>query len=241
MSKKENDGYRRPINSLKPGEKITGTVTRTEKFGAFIDVGSSAEGFIHISKLSNQKVNRVNEVVNIGDQVQVWVSKVDNTTQRLELSMIRPVTLKWRDIHSGLKTKGEIVRLEKFGAFVDIGAERPGMIHVSELSNEYVSDPAEIVKVGQEIEVSVLEVDRKKRQIRLSAKAIEVIIEEEEPDEKLPTAMELALRAAMEEHPSSKPAESASKTPVRNKSKEIHEELLQRTLRDRMKTSSTDQ
>jgi predicted RNA-binding protein with RPS1 domain len=109
------------------------------------------------------------------------------------------------------------------------------------LSNEYVSDPADIVSLGHEIEVTVLDVDRKKRQIRLSAKVAEEVLEEEEPEEELPTAMELALRAAMEDKPTENVRPSSS-TPVRQiekKSREVHEELLQRTLEERMKTSST--
>ena len=69
-----------------------------------------------------------------------------------------------------MQLKGKVVRLENFGAFIDIGAARPGLVHVSELSSDYVTNPADIVSVGDEVEVRVVELDRKKRQIRLSMK-----------------------------------------------------------------------
>ena len=83
--------------------------------------------------------------------------------------------------------KGKVVRLETYGAFVDIGAERPGMVHVSELAHGYVKTPSEIVKEGDEIEAKVLEVDRKKKQIKLSMKALEAeVVEEFKPAKKEP-------------------------------------------------------
>jgi predicted RNA-binding protein with RPS1 domain len=67
--------------------------------------------------------------------------------------------------------KGKVDRLETYGAFVDIGAERPGLVHVSEMSHDYVKNPAEVLKVGDEVEAKILDVDRRKKQIRLSIKA----------------------------------------------------------------------
>jgi predicted RNA-binding protein with RPS1 domain len=80
--------------------------------------------------------------------------------------------------------KGKVVRLESYGAFVDIGAERPGMVHVSELAHGYVKTPGEVVKEGDEVEAKVLDVNRKKKQIKLSMKALEPEIEEFKPAKK---------------------------------------------------------
>jgi predicted RNA-binding protein with RPS1 domain len=80
--------------------------------------------------------------------------------------------------------KGKVVRLEAYGAFVDIGAERPGMVHVSELAHGYVKTPSEIVKEGDEVEAKVLDVNRKKKQIKLSMKALEPEVEEFKPAKK---------------------------------------------------------
>jgi predicted RNA-binding protein with RPS1 domain len=83
--------------------------------------------------------------------------------------------------------KGKVERLEAYGAFVDIGAERPGLVHVSELSHDYVKNPSEVLKVGDEVEAKILDVDRRKKQIRLSIKAAtpkpeEVLVEASRPE-----------------------------------------------------------
>jgi len=90
--------------------------------------------------------------------------------------------MEWGEIQPEMVVKGKVVRLETYGAFVDFGAERPGMVHVSELTRGYVKTPGEVVKEGDEIEAVVLEVNRKKKQIRLSMKALmPEIVEEEKP------------------------------------------------------------
>jgi ribosomal protein S1 len=96
--------------------------------------------------------------------------------------MIRPLGYEWKDLEPEMVVKGKVVRLESYGAFVDIGAERPGMIHISELARGYVKSAADVVKEGDEVEAKVISVDRKKRQIRLSMKALQPeIVEEEKP------------------------------------------------------------
>ena len=129
--------------------------------------------------------------------------------------------------------------LEKFGAFVDIGAERDGLVHVSEMSDGYVRDPSEIAKVGDEIEVAVLEVDRGKKQVRLTMNiSLEELMEdvEEEEEEELPTAMEVALRQAMDTPSPQSPSSEASQP--NDVHRDTQDELLARTLTERVKTST---
>jgi ribosomal protein S1 len=154
--------------------------------------------------------------------------------------MIRPVALKLTDLRPGMTLNGKVVRLESFGAFVDVGAIRPGLVHVSEMSNEYVSDPSELVKIGDDIQVSVIEIDRKKRQIRLSMKADEPEpIEELLPEEEIPTAMEVALRQALEDS-DEKPAQADAKKKAATTTRDDQEDILKRTLEQRVKTSTSD-
>lgn len=215
-------------------------VTRTELYGAFVDVGADKDGLVHISMLQKGNVKRVEDVVQTGQQVQVWVHRVDAGAGRLELSMLRPVATKWKDIKPGLTLQGKVVRLEGFGAFVDVGAERPGLVHISEMSNDYVRSPGDVVSVGDEVEVRVLDVDRKKRQIKLSMKSVEVMeeIEEDEPVEELPTAMELALRQAMGEGAEAD-ANNHQEGGKRGVNRDEQEDILSRTLSHRVNTQAT--
>lgn len=230
------------LEDLKPGMELEGTVSNIELFGAFVDVGTEKAGLVHISMLAPGTVNRVQDMVEVGQTVNVWVSDVDAAAGRLSLTMIKPVAVKWNTLKPGMQVRGTVERIESYGAFVDIGAERPGLVHVSELSNEYVSDPRDVVKVGEQVDVTVIEVNRQKRQIRLSVKAAmasELIYEDDEEVEELPTAMEIALRSAMEEAQSKQDSPSAAETAAAKakKARQHQEDLLARTLKQRVRTS----
>lgn len=241
MDRSEDSASRRRLAELEVGQELSGTVTKVELFGAFIDVGAEREGLVHISNLRRERVNRVEDVVSTGQAVQVWVSKVDAASGRIELTMIRPVQLKWADLKPGLHTQGTVVKVEKFGAFVDIGAERPGLVHVSEMSHEYVADPGQVAKEGDRVAVTVLEIDRTKRQIRLTMKQAPEIVEAEpeEDEQAIPSAMEFALRRAMEGSPPDAPEEAPAPKPAApakgKRSRSAQEDILARTLQHRIK------
>jgi len=168
-------------SALEPKTKLSGKIIKTTLAGALVDVGNALPGVIHISQLQKDAVNKVEDVVKEGQTVDVWVRRVKK--DRIELTMIEPLGLEWREIQPEMIVKGKVVRLETYGAFVDIGAERPGLVHVSELTRGYVKTPNEVVKEGDEIEAKVLDVDRRKRQIRLSMKALlPEIVEEVKPE-----------------------------------------------------------
>lgn len=167
--------------ALEPKTKLSGKIIKTTLAGALVDIGQSVPGVIHISQLQQDAVNKVEDIVKEGQTVEVWVRRVKK--DRVELTMIEPLAYDWKDILPDIVVKGKVVRVETYGAFVDFGAERPGLIHVSELSRGYVKTAAEVVKEGDEIEAKVLDVDRRKRQIRLSIKALQPeIVEEAKPE-----------------------------------------------------------
>jgi small subunit ribosomal protein S1 len=168
--------------TLEPKTKLSGKVLKTTLAGALVDVGQPLPGVIHISQLSTEPINKVEDVVKEGQTVDVWVRRVKK--DRIELTMVQPLALEWKEIEPDMIVKGKVVRLEAYGAFVDIGAERPGMVHVSELAHGYIKTPSEIVKEGDEVEAKVLDVNRKKKQIKLSMKALEPEIEEFKPAKK---------------------------------------------------------
>lgn len=223
-----------------------------------MDVGQPLPGVIHISQLSTEPVNKVEDVVKEGQAVEVWVRRVKK--DRIELTMIQPLALEWKEIEPDMVVKGKVVRLEAYGAFVDIGAERPGMVHVSELAHGYIKTPSEIVKEGDEVEAKVLDVNRKKKQIKLSMKALEPEIEEFKPakkenkkagkrgprkneveadvqqdEQKEPelTAMQIAWQEALNKAN----AEKAYKVKrTKSSTSQEQEELLDRTLQKRLPT-----
>jgi small subunit ribosomal protein S1 len=178
IEEEEND------NEIKPKMHFTGKVLKTTLAGAILDIGLNVLSVLHISQLvpssPEVSIKRVEDVLQVGQEVEVWVKKVKE--DRIELTMVRPLGMEWRDIKKGMSVKGTVVRLEKFGAFIEIGAERPGLIHISELAHGYVRQPSDVVKEGDEVEAQVLDVNRRKKQIKLSLKALqEEPVKVEEP------------------------------------------------------------
>ncbi len=245
-----------PSSSLEPKTRLTGKVIKTTIAGAIVDVGQKVPGVIHISQLKKDAVNRVEDVVQVGQTVDVWVRRVRD--DRIELTMIEPLTMEWREIKPDMIVKGKVARLETYGAFIDIGSERPGLVHVSEISHEYVKSPAEVLKEGDEVEAKVLDVDRRKKQIRLSIKAVlpepekapaevkaeprrkgsrkagkEAEPQENEPHEPELTSMEIAWREAMSKVESKK-SSASGKARGKSSGNDQQEEILKRTLKNRI-------
>jgi predicted RNA-binding protein with RPS1 domain len=231
------------MDELKPKSHFTGKVKKTVLAGAIVDIGLGKPGVVPISRLRKEPVKRVEDVVKAGDQVDVWVQRINKDTGDIELTMIEPLALEWREIKKGDVVKGKVVQLEKFGAFVEIGAERPGLVHVSELAYGFVRSVEDAVSIGDEVEAQVLDVSRRKRQIKLSMKALQMdpaklaveLEADEEADEPIPTAMEIALRRAMDGSGDAKPVRAQShrkKASRRNQ----QEEIYARTLKNKVRT-----
>lgn len=222
------------LEDLKPKMQLQGTVTKIELYGALVDIGIGQEGWLHISRLREEPVNRVSDVLSEGQQVTVWVHRVDPKTRRVDLTMIKPLPVSWGEIKRDQVYTGTVTRVEKFGVFVDIGAERPGLVHVSEMARGYVGDPADLVKVGDQVQVKVKDVDRRKKRIDLSMKDVEreeeAVAEAEE--EAFPTAMEIALRAAMASAQKPQRAGSGRDKKASSQREEL-EDILRRTLQQR--------
>lgn len=186
------------LSELRPKMQLSGKIKKIELFGAFVNVGAERDGLLHISQLRKERTNRVEDVVAVDQDVTVWVRKVDANAGRIDLTMIEPYKLDWDELKVGLVVTGKVAKLEKFGVFVDIGAERQAFIHVRELMSGYVDDPSEVVKLAQEVEAKVIAVDRKKRRIDMSIKALDDFTpDDDEPEVKPMSALEAALRTAM--------------------------------------------
>lgn len=218
------------IRELRPKLKLQGKVVQVELFGAFVDVGVGQEGLVHISQLREGRVNRVADVVSEGDEVTVWVQRVDLGRGRISLTMIEPPEHTLEDLEPDMVLTGKVTRLARYGAFVDIGVGRDGLVHVSEMAQGYVKDPSEYVSAGEEIKVRVVSVDLRKNQIELSMTDLPSDEPEEgEEEEEAPTAIEVALKEAM-----SQPEQKTGQKSRRKRHKEIDDEraaALARTLR----------
>ncbi len=237
------------LAELQRKTQFRGTVLKTTLAGAIVDIGLETPGVVHISQLREEPTNRVEDVVQVGQEVDVWVRRVEPKKNRIDLTMIRPLDLEWRELNKGMVVKGKVTRLEKFGAFVDIGAERPGLVHISELTHDYIKSVEDVIHEGDEVEVQVIDVNRRKKQIKLSMKALEEkpvrppraekpardkeASEPEEKEEPVPTAMEIALREAMERSQSNRGEEERSRSKRKNKGESEMEDILARTLQHR--------
>jgi ribosomal protein S1 len=207
------------IDDLEPKMKVAGKVLKTSLAGAIVDVGVGFPGVIHISKISKESVSRVADVLKEGQEVEVWVQRADPETKKIELTMLEPLGMDWGDIKPDMELTGIVTRIEKYGVFVDIEAERPGLVHISEMAHGYVRTPTDIVQKGQEVTVKVLKVNRRKKQIKLSMKALEeppvneyvVEVDENEKKEVTPTAFEAAIRKAMDANGDTELADLLSK------------------------------
>lgn len=218
------------LEEIEPKMKIKGTVTRTELYGAFVNLGLEREGLIHISRLSSQRVKKVTDVVNEGDEVEVWVTNVDPEQGRIGLTLIEPPDVDWSELTEGKICTGKVVRLERYGAFVDIGAERPGLLHVREMG-QYVRNPADVIKDGEKVEVKIIKIDRRKRQIDLSMQleTTDYLAEENEENEESPllSAMEIAFREAQATREDTR---RDRRKPKRKKKQDSLEDIYRRTL-----------
>jgi len=217
---------------LRRGLKLSGQVVRVEDFGAFVSFGGPKDGLVPAGQMvKGRRISKPSEVVSVGDQVTVWVVNVDRKRERIGLTLIEPPPLSWAEIKKGHTYTGKVTRLERYGAFVDIGAERDGLVHVSEFGAGYVHDPSEVLEVGEEVQVTVVDVDVRKRKIQLSMK--EPQQSEEQPEaETESTLMEYAFQAASAQRPRRQSVQKQLLNESARLRKE-QEEILRRTLAQR--------
>lgn len=164
----ENAGL--TIESLEPGMELRGRVRNIVDFGAFVDIGVGRDGLAHISTLRRAGIDKT---IQVGDELDVVVRRVKKDDNRISLTIPDAMAgsrTPLEDIEPGSTVKGRVVRIVDFGAFVDIGAQTDGLVHISEFSHGFVENPKDALHVGQEVEVRVLEIDLERRRISLSMK-----------------------------------------------------------------------
>ena len=164
------------FEKLKIGDEIQGKVSGLTTYGAFVNLGA-ADGLIHISELSWDRVANVADVLQVGQDVRVKVIKLDPDTSRISLSLRQLGQDPWDHIEKrfppGAIVEGEVTKIKKYGAFLQIGDGIEGLLHISELAWEHVEHTEDVVQVGQHLRVRVLQADRSRRRISLSLKQAE--------------------------------------------------------------------
>ena len=182
------------VKVLSVGMEIEGVVRRVAEFGAFIDIGVGTDGLVHISELSTGRVGKVSDRLKEGDPVKAWIKELDRDRNRISLTLIEPGTKTIRDLQEGELVKGIVTRVVPYAAFLDIGIGRDAMLHIREMSDSFVRRVEDVANVGDELEVKVLSLDRRRQRIDLSLKGLR-------PEEAVMAAPELVVTEEMGERP----------------------------------------
>ncbi|MBK5242411.1 30S ribosomal protein S1 [Clostridium sp.] len=174
IEKIENEAKKDIVwNELKKGEKRTGVVTRLAKFGAFVDLGG-IDGLIHVSDLSWKRVQDPSEIVSVGEEVEVKVLDFDKEKGRISLSFKSEEGNPWSNISSKYKTNdivdGTVVKIMDFGAFVQLASGVEGLVHISEISEDRITNVSDVLKAGDIVKVKIGDINEKDRRISLSIK-----------------------------------------------------------------------
>jgi small subunit ribosomal protein S1 len=176
----EEENARRAIVTrelIKPGAVLRGKIVGIKPFGAFVDLGG-IEGMLHISEFGFSRVEKPEDVISIGQELDVAIKSVEpgDKGERISLTLKSLANDPWRDtantFAAGSRVKGTITRLQQFGAFVEIAPGVEGLVHISELgAGKRIAHPKEAVEIGQQVEVTVISVDTESRRISLTMAA----------------------------------------------------------------------
>lgn len=166
----------RVIEELQPGEVRTGRVTSLADFGAFVNI-NGADGLVHLSELSWEHIQHPREILEVGQEVKVKVISVDKEKKRIGLSIRQTLDDPWRSkiekFRSGQLIEGVITRLTKFGAFARLEGDIEGLIHISEISENRIEHPREVLHEGDVLTLRIIRIDADQRRIGLSLRKVD--------------------------------------------------------------------
>lgn len=164
------------LDNLEEGQVVKGIVRRLTNFGAFVDIGG-VDGLLHISEMAWYRINHPSEVVNVGDELEVMVLRVDRENEKVSLGLKQVLPNPWDNVDAKYPVDSiitaKVVRLAPFGAFVQLEPGVEGLVHISHLADRHVATPDEVVQEGEEIKVKVLSVDPEEKRIRLSIREVD--------------------------------------------------------------------
>jgi len=170
----EKEEILKNFDSLEEGSVVEGEVVRTTNFGAFVNV-NGIDGLVHISEISYERVESVEDAVNIGDTVNVKILSVDKDNERLSLSIKQAGESPFEEFSNehevGDVVRGTVKRLVDFGAFVEVAPGVEGLVHISEISYDHVEHPEDVLKPEQEVDVKIIGFNEEEEKTSLSIKA----------------------------------------------------------------------
>jgi small subunit ribosomal protein S1 len=160
------------LTSLNEGDVMQGTVTQIKPFGAFVEIGDGIEGLVHVSEISHDRVGHPNDKLSVGEAIEVKILRIEHDKNRVGLSIKALADDPWttfvQTLTPGQKLTGKVVRIQPFGAFVNIAPGVDGLLHVSGISAEKrIEDPSEVLSANQEIEVVVDKIDKARKRVGL--------------------------------------------------------------------------
>ena len=173
-----DNAKKRLLEGVREGDIVRGIITNVADFGAFVDLGG-IDGLLHITDMSWGRVNHPSEIVHIGDEIEVKILNIDREREKIALGLKQKETSPWEQIEKkypvGCRAKGTVVNLMSYGAFVRLEEGIEGLVHISEMSwTRRVNHPSELVGVGTEVDVVVLDINKEKLEISLGVKQTEV-------------------------------------------------------------------
>ena len=187
LSKKAAAARKEVFSKLEEGAIVKGKVARLTSFGAFIDLGG-VDGLVHVTELSHERNVSPKSVVSVGEEVEVKVLSIDEEAGRVSLSLKATTPGPWDGVEQKLAAgdvvEGKVKRLTDFGAFVEVLPGIDGLVHISQISHKRVENPKDVLSVGQEVNVKVLDVNAAAERVSLSIKALEERPAQAENEEK---------------------------------------------------------
>ncbi len=187
-------------NAIEVGKNYRGVIKSFTDFGAFVDIGG-IDGLVHVSELSWTKVKHPSEVLTIGETIDVSILEFDKGKKRISLGYRKAEDNPWIKVSEKYKVgdivKGVVVRLVPFGAFIELESGIDGLVHISQISNKRINKPSDALKIGQQIEAKITEINLETKKISLSIKELIII----EPAENIKVGEEIKTEAqAPSEH-----------------------------------------
>ena len=185
MKQVEENPWERVAEKYPPGSVVEGKVRNIANYGAFVEIEEGIDGLLHVSDLSwTKKIGHPSEVLKKSESIKAVVLSVDQEKQRIALGLKQMQEDPWKTVipanyQPGMVVKGHVTKIANFGVFVELEPGLEGLLHISEISDQKVEKPEDLLKVGQELEVKILRVDSEERKIGLSLKRAQWAQEEE--------------------------------------------------------------